>query len=183
MQVTCTDCALRLFNNKCHNLQGIGNAWCNRVIIVPNVDYDAYKNKTMAYSSQVEVIQSHISSTGGLESLYVLPLIRCNEQIGCEINDDILSKCYKYLIEDFNVYKWKDVMLCGLAVNRILGVNIKDNLNNLFVNRYNGIRFAVNYNPLVKYINDRFYSDFVAQLERWYSCSINGFYDYNIIYL
>ena len=183
MLSNCTDCPLRLFNTKCHNLQGIGNPWCNRIIIVPNVDYDAYKHKDMNFSSQVDVIKSIISSTGELDGLYVLPLIRCNETIGCEVNDDIIKKCCNYLYKDFNTYKWKNVMLCGIAAERVLKVPISYYLNTIFINRFNGIKFVVNYNPLIKYIDNNRYNTFVERLEHWNSCTLNGFYDYNCIYL
>lgn len=38
----CDNCPLRLFNSKCHNLQGVGNPFMGKLIILPNVDYDAY---------------------------------------------------------------------------------------------------------------------------------------------
>ena len=41
----CDNCALRLFNDKCHCLEGVGNPLYGKIIVVPNVDYDAYKNK------------------------------------------------------------------------------------------------------------------------------------------
>lgn len=39
----CKDCPMRLFNIKHHNLQGIGNPYFGICIVIPNVDYDAYK--------------------------------------------------------------------------------------------------------------------------------------------
>ena len=46
----CSDCALRLFNTKHHNLQGIGNPYFGICIVIPNVDYDAYKKGNIGYS-------------------------------------------------------------------------------------------------------------------------------------
>lgn len=179
----CDNCALRLFNNKCYNLQGIGNPWANRVIIVPNVDYDAYKNKDMSFSSQVEVIQSCISSTGELNQTYILPLIRCNENIGCEVNLDIIDRCLQYFAEDLKKYQWKDIMLCGLAANRFLCCSITPYFNTVMVSK-NNRRYVVNYSPLIKYIDTNKYNDFVMYLERWFNSSVtNNFDNYETMYL
>ena len=43
----CEDCVIRLFNTKHYNLQGIGNPYFGNCIIVPNVDYNAYKKGGM----------------------------------------------------------------------------------------------------------------------------------------
>lgn len=179
----CIDCPLRLFNTKCHNLQGIGNPWNNRVIVVPNVDYDAYKNKDMSFSSQVDVIKSIISSTGELNDLYIVPLIRCNETIGCEINNDIIKRCYQYFIQDITTYQWKHILLCGISAERILGVSIGQCLNDIFVSRIKHAHIAVNYNPLIKYIDNSKYNTFVTHLQNWYSYTFDSFNGYNYIYL
>ena len=64
----CDNCALRLFNDKCHCLEGVGNPNYGTLIVVPNVDYNAYKNKGMTFSKYVEIINDILSpSTGGLE--------------------------------------------------------------------------------------------------------------------
>lgn len=85
----CKDCPMRLFNIKHHNLQGIGNPYFGICIVIPNVDYDAYKKGNIGYSNQVEIIKSIISSTGELTDVFILPFIRCNETIACELNNDI----------------------------------------------------------------------------------------------
>lgn len=177
----CEGCALRLFNDKCHNLQGVGNPWCGRVVIIPNVDYGAYKFKDMAFSASVEVISNVISSTGRLENLYVQPLIRCTETTGCEANSDIITRCMSYLAEDFRTYQWKDVMLCGLSATRFLNVDVKDNLNSIFISA-NKVRYVVNYNPLVKHFNDVQYNKFCKYFMKWYFSSITQDYsEYNFV--
>ena len=60
----CDNCALRLYNTKSYNIQGIGNPFYGNCIVVPNVDYVAYKKGDMGFSTQVDVIKSIISSTG-----------------------------------------------------------------------------------------------------------------------
>ena len=177
----CNNCPLKLYNTKCHNLQGVGNPWANRVIVVPTVDYDAYKHKTMEFSSHVEVITSCISSTGELNQTYILPLIRCNEHIGCEVNLDIIDRCSYYFAQDLIKYKWKDIMLCGLAANRFLNCNITSYLNTIMVSK-NNRRYAVNYSPLVKYIDADKSNNFVKYLQKWFNASVtNNFDNYDII--
>ena len=100
----CEQCPMRLFNTKCHNLEGVGNPWTGKVIIVPNVDYDAYRGKDMGFSSQVDVIKSIIFPTEEVEDVFILPLIRCNTNISCELNDDILRRCLHYLAKDVEKY-------------------------------------------------------------------------------
>ena len=72
----CDDCALRLYNTKSYNLQGIGNPFYGNCIVIPNVDYKAYKGKSMDFSTQVDIIkETLILSTGVEESnLYIVPL-------------------------------------------------------------------------------------------------------------
>ena len=53
----CEGCVLRLYNTKSYNLRGVGNPFSGNCIVVPNVDYKAYKGKSMSFSSQVEVIK------------------------------------------------------------------------------------------------------------------------------
>ena len=72
----CKDCPLRLFNIKHHNLQGIGNPYFGICIVIPNVDYDAYKKGNIGYSNQVEIIKSIISSTGELTDVFILPFMK-----------------------------------------------------------------------------------------------------------
>ena len=53
----CDDCPIRLFNSKHYNLQGIANPYFGNCIVVPNVDYNAYKKgqdfETLKYSVQL----------------------------------------------------------------------------------------------------------------------------------
>ena len=70
--MNCNKCPLRMFNNKCYNLQPTGNPLYGNAIVVPNVDYNAYKNKGMSFSKYVEVIKDIISSTGELDNLVLL---------------------------------------------------------------------------------------------------------------
>lgn len=179
----CDECPLRLYNTKQHNLQGVGNPFAKRCIIVPNVDYVAYKNRSMDYSSQVEIIKSIISSTGELTELYILPLIRCNTTISCEVNDDIYNRCLTYLINDFKQYNFRDILLLGEAARRFLNCDISLYLNHIMVSPNNRL-YGVNYSPLIKFIDDNNFEIFKNHLLKWYNASINNnFNEYEILHL
>lgn len=177
----CEDCVIRLFNNKHYNLQGIGNPYFGNCIIVPNVDYNAYKKGGMEFSKQVEIIKSLISSTGELDDLYVLPLIRCNEYISCKLNEDSYLKCIGYLVEDMKKYQFKNIMLLGSAGRRFLNCNISDYFDTIFVS-VNNRRYWVNYSPLINYTDSDKYEIFKSNLIRWYnSIKNNDFTNYKIL--
>lgn len=177
----CEDCVIRLFNNKHYNLQGIGNPYFGNCIIVPNVDYNAYKKGGMEFSKQVEIIKSLISSTGELDDLYVLPLIRCNEYISCELNEDSYLKCIGYLIEDMKKYQFKNIMLLGSAGRRFLNCNISDYFDTIFIS-VNNRRYWVNYSPLINYTDSDKYEIFKSNLIRWYnSIKNNDFTNYKFL--
>lgn len=181
----CEDCAMRLFNTKHHNLQGIGNPYFGNVIIVPNVDYDAYKKGSMDFSSQVDVIRECLSSsTGEGDSLYIAPLLRCNVQIACEVTNDILLKCLNYLAADVKKYNYKNILLLGDAATKFLNCNIKDNLDNLIISKNKRI-YAVNYSPLIKYVDEDKFKIFKSHLIKWYNfCKDSTYNPYKqIIYL
>lgn len=177
----CEDCVIRLFNTKHYNLQGIGNPYFGNCIIVPNVDYDAYKKGGMEFSKQIEIIKSIISSTGELDDLYVLPLIRCNEYLSCELNEDSYLKCIGYLVEDMKKYQFKNIMLLGSAGRRFLNCNISDYFDTIFVS-INNRRYWVNYSPLISYTDSDKYEIFKSNLIRWYnSIKNNDFSNYKIL--
>ena len=177
----CEDCVIRLFNNKHYNLQGIGNPYFGNCIIVPNVDYNAYKKGGMEFSKQVKIIKSLISSTGELDDLYVLPLIRCNEYISCELTEDSYLKCIGYFVEDMKKYQFKNIMLLGSAGRRFLNCNISDYFDTIFIS-VNNRRYWVNYSPLINYTDSDKYEIFKSNLIRWYnSIKNNDFTNYKIL--
>lgn len=176
----CSNCAMRLFNKKHYNLQGIGNPYFGNLIVVPNVDYNAYKTGSMAFSEQVEIIKSIISSTGELDDVYILPLIRCNVNIGCELNDDIYNNCMSYFIEDLRKYQFKHVLYLGEAAKKFIGDNIKNNLETTVINT-NETSFNVNYSPFVKYTNDKLYETFKHYIIKWINFVRHNYYTYNKI--
>lgn len=184
--LVCENCPMRLFNTKNYNLKGIGNPHYGICIVIPNVDYQAYKKGSIGFSKQVEIIKDIISSssssTGELD-LFIVPLIRCNETISCELTDDIYYRCITHFANDIYKYNFKYIMLLGDAGRKFLNVSIKDNLDNIFISSHNRC-YIVNYSPLVKYIDDTKFEDFKSHLLKWYnSIRSKYFTNYNFIKL
>lgn len=182
MDTYCKDCALRLYNTKSYNLQGVGNPFYGNCIVVPNVDYKAYVNKSMDFSTQVEIIKDILHFSTGVEesNFYVVPLIRCNEQISCEVDNATYSRCLNYFLKDVEKYNFKNILLLGnIVTTKFLRCNISKDLNTLFLTR-TGIRYFVNYAPLVKYVDNKLFEVFKQQLIKWYNSVSNGIYDYKL---
>lgn len=172
-----------MYNNKHRNLQGVGNPWNGICIVVPNVDYGAYRIGDMSFSKQVDIIKNvFISSTGDvLSKLYILPLIRCNEKISCPLDSNSYYKCLRWFSEDVKKYDFKDIMLLGSAAGRFLNCTITSNLNNIFISR-NNRRYSVNYAPFISYLNSDKKEIFEKNLIKWYNSIINeDFSEYEII--
>lgn len=172
----CKDCPVRLFNVKNYNLHGVGNPYFGKCIVVPNVDYNAYKKGSMGFSTQVEIIKSLISSTGRLDDVYITPLIRCNETISCEFNDDIYRKCLVHFAEDIKKYDFRDILLLGEAGRKFLACDINQYLDTIIVSN-NNRRYCVNYSPLIKYKDDAKFEVFKKHLIKWLSSTRNKTYN------
>ena len=170
----CKDCAIRLFNKKHYNLQGVGNPWSGKCIVVPNVDYDAYKTGDMSFSKQVELIKQIIPFSTGEEepNLYILPLIRCNERISCKLDNESYRKCLHYFAEDVSKYDFRDILLLGDAGRRFLSIDITSWFNTIFVSS-NNRRYAVNYSPFISYVNSNKFETFKTNLYKWYNAVSN----------
>lgn len=181
----CKDCAIRLYNTKHHNLQGVGNPWSGKCIVVPNVDYDAYKSGSMSFSEQVKVIEYVLLSSTGVEysDLFVVPLIRCNEHISCKLDDASYKKCLNYFAEDVKKYDFKDIILLGDAGRRFLSIDITPYLNTVFISP-NNRRYTVNYSPFIKHIDQTKFEVFKLGIRKWYySAEFNSFTGYDIVKL
>ncbi len=184
MSNPCNNCPLRLFNNKCHNLKGVGNPIYGKIIVVPNVDYIAYKNKCMSFSKYVEIINDVlISSTGGIEDYFIIPLIRCNITDKCPLTEDIVNKCLLHTIKDIRDNNAIKILLLGDAARYYLGVkDISAYTNTLFISKERNIRgYAVSYSPFTKYTNEAKYKEFCNDLVKWYNaCKDNKYNGYEI---
>jgi len=183
----CDNCALRIYNPKHYNLQGIGSPYYGNCIVIPNVDYNAYKHNNLGYSNQIKIILEEgavILSTGELQELvYFCPIIRCNELVTCPIDKDSFNLCLTHFVNDVRQYDLKFILLLGEAVTRILDINIGENLNNAYITKDNRI-FFVNYSPLTKFTNERLYNEFVNNLRKWINAiKTKDFTNYNLIKL
>ena len=178
----CDNCPLRLFNNKGHNVNGIGNIWSGNALVLPNVDKPAYKKQDMSFSSQVSIINT-ILPTGGLEqNLYVAPLIRCNEHFDIEITQRILHNCLYYFNNDVDNHQIKNIMLCGDAARRMLNIDdLKPYLDTVICEKKTRRRYFINYSPLVKYTNDKNFETFKSHLLKYYNSITSKMYDYEIM--
>lgn len=183
----CDNCAIRLFNTKHHNLQGVGNPFYGNCIVIPNVDYDAYKKGDISFSSQVKIIKAILHpSTGelddldGLDDIYIVPLIRCNESISCELDDSSYLKCLYYFSKDVFKYQFKRILLLGDAGRRFLHCDITENLNNIMLS-HNKRFYNINYSPLIKYVNEDKYEVFKEYLLKWYAWCKSNINTYNKI--
>lgn len=184
MSNICEDCAIRLFNSKHYNLKGIGNPYFGNCIVVPNVDYDAYKKGDMSFSKQVNIIKEvlHLSTGEGdnLIDLYIVPLIRCNESISCKLDNVSYNRCLHHFANDMRKYQFKNIMLLGDAGRRFLSCDITENLDNIILSSNNKF-YNINYSPLIKYVNEEKFEVFKFYLRKWYSWCKSGICSYNII--
>lgn len=180
----CDECPIRLFNSKHHNLKGIGNPYFGNCIVVPNVDYDAYKKGDMDFSKQVEIIKDVIHPSTGerdnLDDVYIVPLIRCNETIACELDDNSFNRCLTYFANDIRKYQFKRILLLGDAGRRFLNCDITNNLDNIILSSNNRF-YNVNYSPFIKYVDEEKFDIFKHNLIRWYNWCKSGYFNYNII--
>lgn len=178
----CEECPMRLFNTKHYNLQGVGNPYYGKCIVVPNVDYIAYKKGDMGFSKQVEIIHDCLSSTGEVDSIYILPLIRCNKDISCELNENIYNRCMQHFAKDVKKYDFKYILLLGEVSNIFFNcsISINDNLNNIFISRKNNRIYGINYSPFIKYKDNNKFELFKTYILKWFK-SINeyNFSQYN----
>lgn len=178
----CEDCPIRLFNNKHYNLHGVGNPYFGNCIVVPNVDYNAYKKGSMGFSEQVKIIKEVLHlSTGECDSLtdlYIVPLIRCNETIACELDDESYAKCLTYFIEDIRKYNFRNIILLGDAARRFLQCDITSNLETVFISPKRRF-YNVNFSPLIKFIDEKKFDMFQSYLRKWYCSCQTKYFPYN----
>ena len=164
----CKTCAIRLFNEKCYNINGVGNPFLGNMIIISNVDNKAYKTNDLSFSEQIRIMEEVILPTGGdklLELCYITPLIKCRES-NCEADDHSLQCCIKNLAQEVIKYKPVNVLVTGSAVNRFLNCSIHEYLDKFIVSK-NNIRYFVNYSPLIKFNNDNKFEIFKRHFEEW----------------
>ena len=109
-------------------------------------------------------------------------LLRCNETIGCEVDENSYSRCIEYFKEDVKKYNFKHILLLGDAARRFFNVSIYTIIDCVLVsgnNRY----YSVNYSPLVKNVNDKLGNAFENNLKQWYGDVLNKHYINKIINL
>ena len=173
----CEDCPLGMFNTKCKCLSGVGNPMSGMIIVVPNVDYNAYKNRGMTFSKYVEIVKETITSlTGGLEQLdpYIVPLIRCKLDDKCPVNENIIHRCMLHTFADIRMNAINKIMLLGSAANNF-GFDITKGKDKLYyIAPY---VYSTNYSPFIKFIDDNKYDEFRNRLVKWLTASKDNNYN------
>lgn len=173
----CDDCALGMFNTKCKCLSGVGNPMSGMIIVVPNVDYNAYKNRGMTFSKYVEIVKETITYlTGGLEQLdpYIVPLIRCKLDERCPVNQYIANRCMLHTFADIRINNIKKIMLLGNAATNF-GFDITKGKDKLYyIAPY---VYSTNYSPFIKFIDDNKYDEFRNRLVKWLTASKDNNYN------
>lgn len=168
MTDNCKTCAIRLFNEKCYNIAGIGNPFSGNMIIISNIDDKAYKTNDLSFSEQINIMKNVIPSTGVvdiLELCYITPLIKCRES-NCEADEHSLQCCIKNLANEFIKNKPNNVLVTGSAVNRFLNCSIHEYIDKYIVSK-NNIKYFVNYSPLIKFNNNNKFEIFKHYFEQW----------------
>lgn len=173
---------MRLLNDKVYNLQGVGNPMFGNVIIIPNVDYKAYRRKRLELGEYVKEIISTILPTGELSDVYITPLVHCKANRTYPVNNSILRNCSQILQYEFKKYNFKRVLILGSAVEQIMGLDLKKYAGKTIYYRQNNSFWTMTYSPLCKHSNATKYSEFKNHLTKWYNNVINknNQYDYII---
>jgi uracil-DNA glycosylase family 4 len=174
----CEDCALGMFNTKCKCLNGIGNPMSGKIIVVPDVDYNAYKNKGMTFSKYVEIVtQAITSSTGGLEKLdvYIVPLIRCKPVQQCPMTKDIAAKCMQYTFDEIKDNGIHKVMLLGNAAAYMQFPSTYYTKDIIYL--IGNVGYSTCYSPFIKFRDDIKYNEFCNRLNTWYNADKTNNYN------
>lgn len=177
----CDNCALRLINDKAYNLQGVGNPLYGNAIIIPNVDYKAYRKKQLLFGDYVKEIQSSLSSTGELNNIYITPLLHCKVDKIYPVNDDIIINCSKILEYEFKKYNFKRVLILGSAVEKLMRLDLSKFAGKTLFYKQKGIYYTLSYSPLIKHSNNNLYKLFKLHLLKWYENVINKNNNYDYI--
>lgn len=180
----CDNCVMRLYNVKHYNIKGIGNPYYGNCIVIPNVDYNAYKIGDISFSNQVKIIKEVLHTSTGelnnLDDLYIVPLIRCNETISCDLDDATYSRCLRNFIKDMREYQFKRMLLLGNAGRKFLNCDITENLDNLIISS-NKKFYNINYSPFIKYKDKEKFLIFKIYLIKWYNWCKSNISTYNKI--
>lgn len=179
----CENCALRLFNDKGHNLAGIGNAMYGNIIIIPNVDKYAYKKQDMTFSKSVEAVNNMLlASTGVLATdyFYITPLIKCREFNSFNVTEQEIRNCVNHLNDEIIRYNIKTIFIMGKVSSRLFNIGINDLIDKLYVSgRY---LISGTYNPLIGLFDEEKGIKCTNHLIKWYSSLVNkNFIGYEII--
>lgn len=179
----CENCALRLFNDKGHNLAGVGNAIYGNMIIIPNVDKYAYKKQDMTFSKTVEVVNNMLNASTGViatDYFYITPLIKCREVNNFSVTEYEIKNCVNHLNNEIVRYNIRTIFIMGKVSNRLFNLGINDLFDKVYVSgRY---LISGTYNPLISFFDEQKGTECTNHLIKWYNALINkNFIGYEII--
>ena len=176
----CDDCALRLFNSKGHNIQGIGTALYGNMIVLPYIDKSAYKLQRLDYSKLVSILCDSSMGELPINYAYITSIIKCRETINLEMTDDIRNRCITYLTKEVIEFKPRTILCLGNAAHQLFNVPVSKLIDKIIVS--NGIIYFFNYSPgVAKYDADKF-EEFKQHYAKYYGAIKNkNYYGYEII--
>lgn len=174
----CQNCALRLFNPKGHNINGVGSHIFGNMIIMPYVDNKAYKYHNLQFADMVQQITDCIrSSTGGMvqDYCYITPFIKCKQSVRCPINEDIEHNCMQLLKEEFIKYNPRNILLLGSNISHYF---LQDTINvdSMFID-IRGRRWFTNYHPSIVNHDPDKAQLFEHGLSKWFNAVTNNIFD------
>lgn len=146
--MVCSECPLRLYNTKGHNINGVGNTNYGNMIILPSVDREAYKHQNFTFEQMIVKLNDLSVLSTGVEILqycYITPFIKCKIASSIILDDQIVKRCKENLKEEIIKYRPVNFLLLGKDVmSHFLQYSI--NPNKMFVDVCNR-RWFNNYSP------------------------------------
>lgn len=118
-KMVCLDCPLRLYNTKGYNISGVGNPNYGNIIILPNVDKEAYKHQNFTFEQMIVTLNSLSHSSTGVDILdycYITPLIKCKIANSIILDDQIVKRCMENLKREILTYSPINFLLLGKDV-------------------------------------------------------------------
>lgn len=190
MNSVCQDCPMRLFHPKHYKIDGFGQPYYGKLIVIPGIDNSCHNADTIEIDKQVQIVLDCLvpetPSTGERRNLdiYIVPFIRCAQTKENILNEDIIRSCKKHLADDIKKYNFKDILLLGDAVKYLFdNCNIKDYVDKAIITN-NNRRYVFNYSPFTKFTNEDLYNEFRNNITKWYDIvSLNRLNTYTYIHI
>lgn len=175
MNNICENCPLRLFNDKGYNIKGIGNIHYRKMIVLPYIDYNAYKHQNMNMSSLIDIMNNVVLLFTGDKietSFYITSFIKCKESNRFKIDNSIISKCSNYLFDEIIKHDIKYIMLLGNSAERLFNTKISNLIGKCI--KYNNIYWFFNYSPNIYIYDSNKFEIFKSELYKYIDATNNN---------